>query len=119
VVGRPLFIEPHGGLLHIHAMLAAKIIAREKGYRELDGSWMKDKGYYPGIPDLVVETDPKRYARAIIEIEVHLTKAAEKKKKDQFDRSLKGYDLFIINLAGLKKPYTIEKIHEYVGKWMP
>jgi hypothetical protein len=51
MVGRPIFIEPHGDRLHCHAILEAKLVCRERGYRELPYEALARKGLYPGIPD--------------------------------------------------------------------
>jgi hypothetical protein len=130
MVGKAIFVEPHGGDVHCVAILLSKIILRDRGYKEVDASALQRKGLYPGIPDVLVDvpvrgTNERGQAvahgtlRAIIEIEVDATKKSIERKKAQYDTSLAGHELYVINLQLCENPFDITTLRLFLEKWLP
>ncbi len=129
MVGRPFYVEPHGDRLHVHAILEAKLVCRERGYRELDHEALARKQLYPGIPDLYIEAKIRRtnergqashdWTRYIIEIETDATAASIRKKTAQFDTSLAGHEMLPINLRKCKDPKDIDELRKFLEEWLP
>ena len=129
MVSSAVFIEPHGSRLHSHAILELKLICIEKGYIELDPTALRDKGLYPGIPDAVFLIQTSRTnskgkrtdteIRRIFELETDATKASIAKKCAQYDTSLKGYELNIVNLRHMRDKDSLSALREYLGERIP
>jgi hypothetical protein len=130
MTGRPILIEPHGDRLHCHAIFESKLICRERGYKELDASALQRKSLYPGIPDIYVRVPWRRtdgngggathgFTDYIIEVETDATKQSIARKKAQYDTSLKGHDLIVINLAKLNKANDLNTLRNYLETMIP
>ena len=75
----------HGDTMHNLLIMVAKWTAIKKGYSLLDARGIKDKGIFPGEPDLMIRIDFKGgWNRYIIEVETTPTTASIKKKTNQF-----------------------------------
>jgi len=129
MTGKPIYLEPHGSRLHLHAILEAKLICRERGYADLDPAPLQHKGLYPAVPDVYIKmpirtTDEHGRAshgemRYIIEIETDASKHSIEMKRAQYDTSLTGHDLLIINLAEMKKRDSLDELNRYIGMMIP
>ena len=129
MVATAVSIQPHGSRLHSHAILETKLICSERGYIELDPTALKDKQIYPGIPDACVLIKTSRTSakgrrtdtelRLIIELETDATKASIAKKCAQYDTSLKGYELNVINLRHMRDKDSLSALNEYLRERIP
>lgn len=129
MVATAVSIQAHGSRLHSHAILETKLICSERGYIECDASALKSKGLYPGIPDAVFlirtsRTDSKgrrtdTEIRRIFELETDATKASIAKKCAQYDTSLKGYELNVINLRHMRDKDSLSALGEYLEERIP
>lgn len=129
MTGRPVFVEPHGGDLHCVAILLAKLVCRERGHKEIPHDALKHKGLYPGIPDLYIEVHSRRtngrgqathdWTRYIIEVETEATAAAIRKKRAQFDTSLAGHELIVVDLKKCGSPNDIAQLRALLEVELP
>ena len=85
------------------AIMCAKSICSQRGYTFLDPRPFKDKGIYPGDPDVCVRVANKTgFMNYVIEIETNPTKASITKKTAQFQAD--GVtDLIIVDMRILSK----------------
>jgi hypothetical protein len=102
---------------------------RERGYADLDPSALLRKGIYPAIPDVYVKvpyrnTDKhgiasRGWTNYIIELETNATKQSIAKKNAQYDTSLTGHELIVIDLKQCENANDINALKEFLEKWIP
>jgi hypothetical protein len=95
--------HPHGEPYHDTAIMCAKSICSQRGYTFLDPRPFKDKGIYPGDPDVCIRVANKTgFMNYVIEIETNPTKVSITKKTAQFQAD--GVtDLIIVDMRILSK----------------
>jgi hypothetical protein len=109
--------HPHGEEYHNIAIMITKSICSKRGYTFLDPRPFKDKGIYPGDPDVCVRVNNKTgFMNYVLEIETNPTKASVTKKKTQFQAD--GVtDLIIIDMRILsrKRDWKVVKLGELIA----
>jgi hypothetical protein len=119
----------HGQSLHDLNIYLAERICIQRGYIHADKRWFADKHYARGVPDIFVKrsshcngTNGKRRdvtEYLVIEIESKLTVANRLKKYKQFQETVTGVELQIINLADNKYQDSIEKTIAFLDARIP
>ena len=99
----PFTHHPHGEDYHNIAIMITKSICSDRGYSFLDPRGLKDKGIFPGEPDVYVRVpNHKGFVNYIIEIETNPSKASITKKTNQFTGD-GVHDLILIDMRMLAK----------------
>jgi hypothetical protein len=122
--------EFHGDFLHYMAICAAKWVCEvSRDFKPLNATALKNKGMFPAIPDLYYEmngsytdqhgrkhTVRKRY---VVEIETCASKESVLKKWNQYEETLAGVDLIIIDLNQCENPLDLTVLSEFINEAIP
>jgi hypothetical protein len=114
----------HGNEMHNLLIMVAKWASIKKGYTILDPRGIKDKGIFPGEPDLMIRVDYKGgWNRYIIEVETNPSSASITKKTNQFTSDgiteLLIWDVRTLTKGRDYKEVTLGEMFDWVERGLP
>ncbi len=119
----------HGDLLHEVGIFLAIRECDSRGHKILDSEAFAKKALLPCKPDLYISTEyhfTNNYGRRInggkryiIEVETSASKASILKKYSQYEETLKGVELIVIDLNEVNDPNNLIELAKHVAGCVP